>query len=153
MLTSMCVRISVSMCVCVCVYVCVCGGGAGSSVCELVVVVVCTRVGVRVCRLLYILAADRSLMRTGRDRKSPDLHLGNLPVRSFSSSSRPTPPAPLKVEHLGSPRSMRSSCFILKDANSLTDCSVLHARRGLTAQCFMRKIPSAYAPKRDETAA
>ena len=62
---------------CACVYVCVCGGGAGGGVCASVVVVVCTRVGVRVCRLLYILAADRSLMGTGRDRKSPDLHLGD----------------------------------------------------------------------------
>ena len=80
---------------------------------------------------------------------SPDI----LQVKSFSSSSCPRPPCPLKVEHLGSPRSMHSTFFCLKDANSLTDCSVLHAKRGLTAQCFMRKILSVYAPPRDETAA
>ena len=64
----------------------------------------------------------------------------HLPVKSFSSSSWPRRTAPLKVEHLGSPRSRTPPLFILKDAHSFTDSSVLHANRGPTAQCSMRNL-------------
>ena len=77
--------------------------------------------------------------------EEPTHTLEHLPAKSFSSSSWPRRTAPLKVEHLGSPRSRTLPFLVLKLTHSFTDCSVLHAKRGPTAQCFMRNWSSVYA--------
>ena len=92
--------------------------------------------------LLIAMFHEGGLVLVARMHASP-----RIPVESFSSSSWPRRTGPLKVEHLGSPRSRTLPFFVLKLTHSFTDCSVLHAKRRPTAQCFMRTWSSVYAPR------